>query len=30
METICKNLKTLVDNLDEDLLKPEDIALINS
>ena len=26
----AKNLKTLVDNLDEDLLKPEDIALINS
>ncbi len=25
----AKNLKTLVDNLDEDLLKPEDIALIN-
>ena len=26
----AKNLKTLVDNLDKDLLKPEDIALINS
>ena len=26
----AKNLKTLVDNLDEDLLKPEDIALINT
>jgi len=25
----AKNLKTLVDNLDKDLLKPEDIALIN-
>ena len=26
----AKNLKTLVNNLDKDLLKPEDIALINS
>ena len=26
----AKNLKTLVDNLDKDLLKPEDIALINA
>ena len=26
----AKNLKKLIANLDEELLKPEDIALINS